>query len=164
MGADPAIQWPDESRPEVSQFLAINELQMDVKREDAFAWLCRPDLWSSFYPNARLVKHVAGPWPQIELGSRWRWLTFGALITSELVEFDPGGRLAWSARAPGSRGHHAWVLRRHEGGTFVHTEETQRGWGIAVVKPVLRPVMVRMHQRWLEGLARVAAKGPPPPS
>jgi hypothetical protein len=56
------------------------------------------------------------------------------------------------------------VLRRQDGGTFVHTEETQRGWGIAVVKPVLRPVMVRMHQRWLEGLARVAAKGPPPPS
>jgi hypothetical protein len=27
----------------------------------------------------------------------------------------------------------------------------------------MRPLMVRFHQRWLEGLARVAAEGPPPP-
>jgi polyketide cyclase/dehydrase/lipid transport protein len=163
MEADPTIRWPDEHRPEVSEFLAVNELLMDAEPQDVFAWLCRPDLWSSFYPNARLVKHKGGPWPRIELSSRWRWLTFGALITSELVEYDPSERLAWSARALGSRGHHAWLLRRQEGGTFVHTAETQRGWGIAVVKPVLRPMMVRMHQRWLEGLAGVAAKGPPPP-
>jgi len=28
---------------------------------------------------------------------------------------------------------------------------------------VLRPMMVRLHQRWLEGLAKVAAEGGPPP-
>jgi hypothetical protein len=30
-----------------------------------------------------------------------------------------------------------------------------------VLKPVLRPLMVRFHQRWLEGLAAAAAGGPP---
>jgi uncharacterized protein YndB with AHSA1/START domain len=157
-----AIRWPERHRPEVSSFLAVNELQMAAAPEEVFAWLCRPDLWSSFYGNARFVRHVEGPWPSIELGSRFRWVTFGALITSEVVEYDPGERLAWSAKALGSAGHHAWVLRRQEGGTFVHTEETQRGWGIAAVRPLLRPMMVRLHQRWLEGLARVAAEGAPP--
>jgi Polyketide cyclase / dehydrase and lipid transport len=157
------IRWPAEHRPEVSRFLAVNELQMEAAPDDAFAWLCRPDLWPSFYGNARLVRHLDGPWPRVELGSRFRWLTFGTFITSEIVEYDPAERLAWSAAGIGSRGHHAWVLRRQEGGTFVHTEETQRGWGIAIVKPALRPLMVRQHQRWLEGLAGAAAQGPPSP-
>jgi uncharacterized protein YndB with AHSA1/START domain len=155
------IRWPAEHRPEVSRFLALNELQIAAEPEDVFAWLSRPDLWPTFYGNARLVKHLGGPWPRVGLGSRFRWLTFGAFITSEIVEWDPPERLAWSARGLGSHGHHAWLLRREDGGTFVHTEETQRGWGIAVVKPALRPLMVRQHQRWLEGLARVAAQGPP---
>jgi len=162
VGDGTTIRWPAEHRPEVSRFLAVNELQIAAQPEDVFAWLCRPDLWPTFYGNARLVKHLGGPWPQVELGSRFRWLTFGTFITSEIVECDPPERLAWSARGLGSHGHHAWLLRREESGTFVHTEETQRGWGIAVVKPALRPLMVRQHHRWLEGLAEVATKGPPP--
>jgi len=157
------IRWPAEHRPEVSRFLAVNELQMEADPDGAFAWLCRPDLWPSFYGNARLVRHLDGPWPRVKLGSRFRWLTFGTFIASEIVEYDPPERLAWSASGIGSRGHHAWVLRRQEGGTLVHTEETQRGWGIAIVKPALRPLMVRQHQRWLEGLAGAAAQGPPSP-
>jgi hypothetical protein len=62
----------------------------------------------------------------------------------------------------GGRGHHGWVLRPSSGGTYVRTEETQKGPGIKVAKPVLRPMMVRMHQRWLERLSRVATEGPPP--
>jgi uncharacterized protein YndB with AHSA1/START domain len=157
------IRWPAEHRPEVSRFLAVNELQIDADPEDVFAWLRQPDLWPSFYGNARLVRHLEGPWPRVELGTRFRWLTFGAFITSEIVEYDPPERLAWSAKGLGSRGHHVWLLRRQEGGTFVHTEETERGWGIAIVKPALRPLMVRQHQRWLEGLADAAEQGRPSP-
>jgi hypothetical protein len=113
--------------------------------------------------NARLVRHLDGPWPEIELSSRWRWLSFGAFVTSEVVEYQPEERLAWSAKELGGSGHHGWVLRGEAGGTFVHTEETQRGFGIQLVKPALRPLMVRFHQRWLEGLSRVASEGPPPP-
>jgi uncharacterized protein YndB with AHSA1/START domain len=156
------IRWPAEHRPEVSRFLAVNELQIAAEPEDVFAWLCRPDLWPTFYGNARLVKHREGPWPRVELGSRFRWVSFGAFVISEIVEYEPAEALAWSARELGGRGHHGWLLRRRDGGTFVHTEETQRGWGIALVKPALRTLMVRQHQRWLEGLARVAEQGPPP--
>ena len=160
--AETVIAWPEGHRPEVSEFHAVNELQIAARHEDVFEWLRRPDRWPSYYANARLVRHLGGAWPRVELGSRWRWLTFGALITSELVEFEPPGRLAWSASAPGSRGHHGWVLEARGGGTFVRTEETQKGLGIKVLKPVLRPLMVRFHQRWLEGLAAAAAGGPPP--
>ena len=158
-----AVRFPDQHRPEVSSFIARNELQIAAPPENVWEWLVRPDLWPSFYSNAKLVRHLEGPWPRIELGSRWRWLTFGALITTELVEAEPHSHLAWSASGLGASGHHGWVLEERDGGTYVVTEETQRGWGIALAKPALRPMMVRYHQRWLEGLARVAAEPPPAP-
>src|SRR5262249_1210253 len=120
-------------------------------------------LWSNYYANARLVKHLEGPWPRIELGSRWRWLTFGALVTSEVVEHEAGERLAWSAKSLAGSGHHGWLLRRQAGGTFVRTEEAQKGLAMRLVRAALRSLMERMHQRWLEGLSRKAAEGPPPP-
>ena len=161
--AETAVRFPEEHRPEVSSFLARNEITTEAPPENVWAWLTRPDLWPSYYSNARLVRQIEGPWPEIELGSRWRWLTFGALITTELVECEPHSRLAWSAKGIGARGHHGWVLEPRDGGTHIVTEETQRGWGIALVKPALRPLMVRFHQRWLEGLARVAVNPPPSP-
>ncbi len=156
------ISWPDEHTPERSAFHAVNELQMPPEREHVWSWLCRPDLWPSYYSNAKFIKHLEGPWPELQLGSRFRWWSFGAFVTSEVVGYEPPGRIAWDAKVLGGRGYHGWVLREQEGGTFVRTEETQKGPGIQVVKPVLRPMMVRLHQRWLEGLSRVAAEGPPP--
>lgn len=158
-----AIRWPEQLRPEHASFHAINELQIAAPRERVFEWLRRPDLWPSYYGNSMFVRHRGGPWPRAELGTRFRWVTFGVLVSSEIVELDAReGRLAWSARELGGRGHHAWLLRDRDGGTFVRTEETQRGWAVAASKPVMSRLMVRFHQRWLEGLARVAAQGPPP--
>jgi uncharacterized protein YndB with AHSA1/START domain len=162
-GADTVISWPDDHTPERSAFHAVNELQMAADPEVVWAWLCRPDLWPTYYSNAKFIKHLGGPWPKLELGSRFRWWSFGAFVTSEVVEYEPAERIAWDAKVLGGGGYHGWLLRPQEGGTYVRTEETQKGWGIQAVKPVLRPMMVRLHQRWLEGLSRVAAGGPPPP-
>jgi uncharacterized protein YndB with AHSA1/START domain len=156
------INWPDEHTPERSAFHAVNELRMPAEPEVVWAWICRPDLWPSYYSNAKLIKHLGGAWPVLELGSRFRWWSFGAFVTSEVVEFEPPERISWDARELGGRGFHSWVLRGESAGTFVRTEETQKGWGIQAVKFALRPMMVRLHQRWLEGLASVAAEGPPP--
>ena len=156
------IDWPEGHRPEESVFHAVNELQIPAEPEVVWAWLCRPDLWGRYYSNAKFIKHLGGPWPKLELGSRFRWFSFGAFVTSEVVEYEPGQRISWDAKVLGGRGFHGWVLKRQSGGTFVRTEETQKGWGIQLAKPVLRPAMVRVHQRWLEGLSKVAAEGPPP--
>ena len=156
------ISWPAGHRPEESAFLAVNELLIPAEPDVVWAWLTRPDLWSKYYGNARLIKHLGGAWPQIELGSRWRWMTFGAFVTSKVVEHEPVQRLAWDAKSLAGSGHHGWLLRSQAGGTFVRTEETQKGLGMRLIKPALRPMMVRLHQRWLEGLSKVASEGPPP--
>jgi hypothetical protein len=159
---DTVINWPDGHRPEESVFHAVNELQVLAEPEVVWAWICRPDLWGTYYSNAKFIKHLGGAWPKLEMGSRFRWFSFGAFVTSEVVEYEPGRRISWDAKVLGGRGYHGWVLKRQAGGTFVRTEETQKGWGIQLAKPLLRPAMVRLHQRWLEGLSRVAAEGPPP--
>jgi uncharacterized protein YndB with AHSA1/START domain len=161
------IDWPDGLLPAESAWHAVNELQIDAPPENVFAWLRRPDLWPSYYWNARFVRHLEGPWPEVELGSRFRWFTFGVVIHSEIVEFEePGkgseGRLAWSASALGAHGHHAWRIGARDGGTFVRTEETQRGWAATLSAPAMSRLQVRIHQHWLEGLAKVAAQGSPP--
>ena len=156
------ISWPDEHTPERSVFHAVNELQMQAEPDVVWAWLCRPDLWPTYYSNAKFIKHLGGAWPELKLGSRFRWWSFGAFVTSEVVEYEPPERISWEAKVPGGRGYHGWVLRPASGGTYVRTEETQKGPGIQVARPVLRPMMVRFHQRWLEGLSRVATEGPPP--
>ncbi|HEY6771131.1 MAG TPA: SRPBCC family protein [Solirubrobacterales bacterium] len=156
------ISWPEEHTPERSAFHAVNELRIPAEPDAIFAWICRPDLWPTYYSNAKFIKHLGGPWPKIELGSRFRWWSFGAFVTSQVVDYEAPTRIAWDANVLGGRGYHGWVLRPEPGGTFVRTEETQKGWGIQAVKPALRPMMVRLHQRWLEGLSEVAAEGPPP--
>jgi uncharacterized protein YndB with AHSA1/START domain len=163
VSGETVVSWPDEHTPEASAFWAVNELQIPAEPQLVWAWLTRPDLWPRYYANARLIKHLGGPWPELELGSRWRWLTFGALVTSEVTEYAHGERLAWSAKSLAGSGHHGWVLRPQSGGTFVRTEETQGGLGMRLIGPGLRPLMVRLHQRWLEGLSKVASEGAPPP-
>ena len=163
MGDADGVRWPEQHRPEVSSFLAVNELQIAADPDRVWAWLTRPDLWPSYYGNACMVKHLEGAWPEVKPGSRFRWLTFGVIVHSEVVEYSPFKRLAWSAKELGAAGHHGWVLTERDGGTFVRTEETQRGAMVGLMKPVMKPLMVRFHQRWLEGLAGVAAEGPPPP-
>ncbi len=158
-----SIDWPADLDPSEAAFHAVNELQIDAPREHVWEWLRRPSLWPEYYGNSWLVKHHEGPWPGAEVGTRFRWVTFGIVVQSEIVECNAlDGRFTWSASELGAKGHHVWMLSDRDGGTFVRTEETQRGWSIAPIRPVMSRLMVRYHQRWLEGLARVAAGGPPP--
>ena len=98
------IRWPERHRPEVSALHAVNELQIAAPRERVWELLRRPDLWPTYYRNSRFVRHLGGPWPAVEQGSRFRWFTFGVIVVSEIVEFEPPARIAWSAKEFGAEG------------------------------------------------------------
>jgi hypothetical protein len=49
-------------------------------------------------------------------------------------------------------------------GLEIVTEETQRGRLPRLVAPMMRPAMLRQHQRWIDQLARLAESGERPPS
>jgi hypothetical protein len=159
----PSVRWPQGYEPSGAALHAVNSGRTAAASEAVWAWLVRPELWSSFYVNARRVRHQSGPWPQVALGSRFTWITFGAVATTEIVEYEPFERLAWTATGLGARAHHAWVLTpRADGGTDILTEETQRGRAPALLRRALAPAMHYMHQRWINGLAS-SAEGRQPP-
>ena len=60
MTGETAISLPDEHTPENSALYAVNQLRMPAAPEAIWAWLCRPDLWPTFYSNAKLIKHLDG--------------------------------------------------------------------------------------------------------
>ena len=83
--ATPAIHWPDGLTPDEATFHAVNELQIPALREHVWEWLRRPELWPAYYGNCMFVRHREGPWPKAEVGTKFRWVTFGVLVRSEIV-------------------------------------------------------------------------------
>lgn len=156
------VHWPAGHEPAGAAIHEVNRGRSEAAPEAVWAWLTRPDRWGEFYSNARRVRHLGGHWPEVGLGTRFSWVTFGAPVTTEITEFDPPHRLAWTGSGLGSRGHHAWVLTPAEDGTSILTEETQRGLASTLLSPVLAPAMRRMHQCWVDNLARIAATGTRP--
>lgn len=114
----PSVHWPLGHEPAGAAINEVNTGRSSASPEAVWAWLVRPDRWKEYYGNARRVRALSGPWPEVELGTVISWLTFGAPVRTEITEFEPFERLAWTGSGLGSRGHHAWVLTaRGDGGT-----------------------------------------------
>jgi hypothetical protein len=148
--------WPPEHRPDGAAVFAHNELEMKASPEAVWAWIVRADRWSEFYGNAKRVRIVSGEEPELQLGTKFKWVTFNSPVTSTIVACVPGSHLAWEFAAPGMRGYHYWQLEPTDDGCRVVTEETQRGLAAWLLSPFMRSQLARQHQRWLEGLERVA--------
>ena len=159
------ICWPAGHAPRGADVHEVNTAHSGAPADQVWSWLVRPDRWHTYYGNVRDMKHLSGPWPQIELGSRFSWVTFGFPVTTEVTEFEPFQRLAWTGSGRfGARGHHAWLLEEDSAGTIIRTEETQRGLIVRSMRGRLRPAMQREHQRWVDGLALSASSGTPRPA
>jgi hypothetical protein len=156
------IRWPEPYEPSRTAVHVRNELAMAALPAAVWSWLVRAELWPGWYRNAHRVHIVGGPRPDLALGTRFRWRTFGVAIDSTVEECLPCERLAWTARGAGVRAYHAWYLRPAGYGCHVLTEETQNGWLARLGNQMMPDRMHRYHQIWLEALAQKAAGGPPP--
>jgi hypothetical protein len=157
------VNWPPGHEPSSAAISEINTGRSSATPEEVWAWLARPDRWNAYYNNVGRVRHHSGPWPEIALGSRFAWTTFGTRVATEVTEYEPFERLAWSARAIGAHAHHAWVLTATgDGGTQIYTHETQHGALPRLLRAAMAPKMREMHQRWVDGLCRIAESGQRP--
>ena len=148
------IHWPAAYAPAVMPVHVVNRLTVAASPVAVWARLIAAKDWPSFYANSANVR-VDGGGP-LRAGVGFRWRTFGLNLRSTVEEFVPGERIAWLAHGPGITAYHAWVLTPAAAGCAIVTEETQRG-PIARLGKVLFPRgMATEHQKWLEGLARVA--------
>lgn len=154
------VVFPSGQRPDQSPVYAKNELLVAAPSEHIWAWLVRAHRWPEWYANAKDVE-IDGGARELSLGAPFHWTTFGLRVRTVVEEFVPLRRLAWSGKVLGASAYHGWVITPSVGGCLVVTEETQQGILPRLGQPILRRGLVRWHQRWLEGLARMASSGTP---
>ena len=162
MAASDQIEWPAHYEPTNCPIHVRNELSTPAFPETIWSWLIRATLWPHWYSNSADVRFLAGSPPDLALGTRFRWKTFGVTIESTVLEFEPFERLAWDAHARGIDAYHAWLIRKTPDGCHVLTEETQHGLLARLGKLFMPNRMWRLHQVWLEALSSRAQLGSPP--
>ena len=156
------IRWPEHHLPAHSAVFVSNEINIPASPDQVWAWLIRAELWPEWYSNAHYIHFLSTSGPDLRNRSRFRWETFGARITSKVLEFEPCSRLAWDAQGIGIDAYHAWVLTEQpDGSTHVLTQETQRGWRARLGKLLAPKRTETMHQLWLESLSKQAQTGLP---
>ena len=157
------VIWPEPYRPSYSAVFVHNEIVIPAPPEQVWRWLVRAEHWPSWYTNSADIHFLSHTGPDLRDRSRFRWKTFGARITSKVLEFEPNRRLAWDAHGLGIAAYHAWILTPHgTAGTHVLTEETQNGWRARLGNLLMPKRLHTMHQLWLESLSLEAQSGPPP--
>jgi uncharacterized protein YndB with AHSA1/START domain len=156
------ILWPSRYEPSDFPVHAKNQLSMTVSPESVWAWLIRAQLWPTWYPNSSNICFLSGKPPDLSLGTRFRWKTFGVTVQSTVLEFVPYERLAWDAHGNGLEAYHAWLIQKTDQGYQVTTEEIQRGWLARLARALMPKRMEQQHQIWLEGLRAKASGGLPP--
>ena len=145
------IRWPTDEAPQASPVHVVNRVAGGVATELVWRRLVHAAGWPAIYANAHDVR-IEGGGTDLFAGARFRWRTFGIALQSDVVEFEPERRIAWSARGIGVRAYHAWLLIPTGDGCDVLTEETQHGPVARAGRWLFPTRMERWHQRWLEAL------------
>ncbi|MCO1658416.1 patatin-like phospholipase family protein [Pseudonocardia humida] len=151
--------WPPAERPRGARVFVHNERVVPGPPRRAWEALVAAGSWSSFYGNAHFLRVAGSAQGRLGPGAVFRWVTFGLPITCTVTAYDEAaGRLGWTWRGPGARGHHLWSLSPTPEGTRVVTQETQRGLLPGLAAPLLRRVMHTGHAAWLRGIGRVVSR------
>lgn len=160
----PASRWPSDLTPESAAVFTHNELVTAVPVQALWLMLVDAVAWPTWYSHAAKVRTRDGD-PNLHLGSVLKWRTMGVNVTSEVVEFEPGKSLAWTAKGAVSRGFHRFdFTARAGGGCLITTEETEVGIGPRLLGARLKRDLEVAHQEWLEALVKRASAGSAAPS
>jgi hypothetical protein len=164
------ILWSEKYLPGTTDNYVSNEVIVQgLTSTKVWPFLSDATLWPSYYNNATKIGFDGGAGPELSLGARFRFKTFGVDLEAEVTEYvapAPGqpARIAWHAWIDGTEEEaldvlHAWLIEDLPGDRVrVLTQESQIGKpavGLAEAKP--NP-MLNAHQDWLDGLVRTAAQ------
>lgn len=150
----PRVRFPAGFAPADAPIHTHDALELACSVEAAWARLIRASEWPRWYANCKHLRFdPATPGPDLQLGTRFDWVTFGVRVDTLVTELEPLERLAWSGRGRGGVGHHGWVFERLAASRcLVVTEEMQRGPLPWFGRAILRPRLHAWHRRWLAGL------------
>lgn len=165
------IIWPGGYVPGFTDNYCSNEVIVKgLATEDVWPLLNTPSLWPTYYGNCADIRFHDHPGPDLKIGVRFFFSTFGFPVEARVVEHVapvPGqpGRIAWHGWS-GAEGtadrldvHHAWLIEDLSGGRVrILTQETQNGAPAQALATAVPNPMVNGHQEWLDGLVAAARK------
>lgn len=160
------INWPEGYQPGTTDNYVSNEMIVsNLKIQSVWQQLINPLLWPSYYSNASEITFYDNLGPELNLGTRFRFTTFGFLVEAEVVEYvppfeDSPARVAWHGWVEGDDSnrldvHHAWLFEVLPGNRLrLLTQETQIGHPAIALAETRPNPMLNAHQAWLDGIIK----------
>jgi hypothetical protein len=133
------IIWPERYLPGTTDNYVSNEIvAAGLSAADVWPFLTNTSAWPTYYSNASEIHFHDGTGPELSLGARFRFTTFGFPVEAEVTEYEPPAvgkpaRVAWHGWVEGDANsgldvHHAWLFEDLPGGRVrILTQETQIG-------------------------------------
>ena len=117
-------------------------------------WSLQSDIssWSEWLPDID-ASTVEGP---LEVGTIFRWQTYGLSIESTIREIDAPRRIVWFGLAQGITAIHAWTMRPSEDRVLVHTEESWDGDPVRAEPEEMQQTLDGSLRAWLQSLKHKA--------
>jgi hypothetical protein len=92
----------------------------------------------------------------LEVGTIFRWQTYGLSIESTIREIDAPRRIVWFGLAQGITAIHAWTMRPSEDRVLVHTEESWDGDPVRAQPEEMQQALDGSLRAWLQSLKHKA--------
>ena len=117
-------------------------------------WSLQSDIssWSEWLPDID-ASTVEGP---LEVGTIFRWQTYGLSIESTIQEIDAPRRIVWSGLAQSITAIHAWTMTPSEDRVLVHTEESWDGDPVRAQPEEMQQTLDGSLRAWLQNLKHKA--------
>ena len=122
--------------------VARSEIEVAARPETVWDVVADFERWPNWNPDVKSVS-VSGPFAE---GTKFKWKSGGATITSTLQHVDRPALLGWTGKAIGIHAVHVWHFERRDGKTRIRTEESWDGWLVRL----LRGRMQKMLQAGLD--------------
>jgi uncharacterized protein YndB with AHSA1/START domain len=132
--------------------IAREEILIDAPLESTWGLHTDISSWSEWLPDIDAAM-IEGP---LEVGTVFRWQTYGLTIESTIQEIDPPRRIVWSGPAQDITAIHVWTMTPSEDGVLVHTEESWDGDPVRAQPEEMRQALDGSLQVWLQSLKQKA--------
>ncbi|GGD79819.1 hypothetical protein GCM10011514_49760 [Emticicia aquatilis] len=148
------MNWPTYFEPSESPIFVHNEIEINASPEKVWAILISTKDWKNWYNGAGDVETINAE--KLEAKTKFNWRSLKMNVASEVKQYEPNKRLAYTVKTKGVDTYHVWLIVPMATGCKIITQETQHGFKCKMGKIFKPKQIVEAHQRGVEGLKKLA--------